>query len=127
MRTAVGGLRDLHRRAALCFAAVLAGYAVALVVIANDARTHAIGIGTLAILLPMLAVTMTTGSVNYDDITLAWTLAGLPDVDRLESDLAARDLPGAQPVAGRPRRSVRLESAVSTWNWSPAPPPRSSG
>ncbi|HKN99209.1 MAG TPA: ABC transporter ATP-binding protein [Pseudonocardiaceae bacterium] len=110
MRTAVGGLRDLHRRAALAFVAVLGGYAVALLVIADDARTHAIGVGTLAVLLPMLAVTMTTGSVNYDDITLAWTLAGLPDVDRLESDLVAQDLPGARPVAGRPRRSVRLEA-----------------
>jgi ATP-binding cassette subfamily B protein len=110
MRSAAGGLRDLHRRAGLCFVVVLAGYAVALAVIANDARTHTIGIGALAILLPMLSVTMTAGTVNYDDITLAWTLAGLPDVDRLESDLVAEDLPGAQAVAGRPLRSVRLES-----------------
>ncbi|HEX5117546.1 MAG TPA: ABC transporter ATP-binding protein [Pseudonocardiaceae bacterium] len=110
MRSAAGGLRDLHRRAGLCFVVVLAGYAVALAVIANDARTHAIGIGALAILLPMLSVTMTAGTVNYDDITLAWTLAGLPDVDRLESDLAAADLSGVQAVGGRPERSVRLES-----------------
>jgi ATP-binding cassette, subfamily B, bacterial len=110
MRTAVGGLRDLHRRAAICYVAVLAGYAVALTVIADDARTHAIGIGALAVLLPMLSVTMTTGSVNFDDITLAWTLAGLPDVDSLETDLAAEDLPGAQPVAGRPRHSVTLDA-----------------
>ncbi|HEX4258100.1 MAG TPA: ATP-binding cassette domain-containing protein, partial [Streptosporangiaceae bacterium] len=41
----------------------------------------------LAILIPMLAVTMSAGSISYGDITLAWALAGLPDADRLEQDL----------------------------------------
>jgi ATP-binding cassette, subfamily B, bacterial len=114
MRTASTGLRDLHRRALLCFLVVLAGYTVALVVLANDARTHAIGIGAVAIFLPMLSVTMTTGSVNYDDITLEWTQAGLPDVDTLESDLSTNrtELAGTTPVAGRPHESVRLENVV---------------
>lgn len=114
MRAASAGLRDLHRRALLCFLVVVAGYTVALVVLANDARTHVIGIGALAIFLPMLSVTMTTGSVNYDDITLAWTLAGLPDVDTLESDLgrSRTELAGATDVDGRPRESVRLENVL---------------
>jgi ATP-binding cassette subfamily B protein len=43
-----------------------------------------IGLRSLAILL---AVTMSAGSISLDDITLTWTLAGLPDVDRLERDL----------------------------------------
>ncbi len=109
MRAAAGGLRDLHRRAGLCFLVVLAGYCVAIAVIANDARTHVIGVGALAILLPMLSVTMSTGSVNSDDITLAWTLAGLPDVDRLEAELAVPDLAGAQDPTGMPKQAVRLE------------------
>jgi ATP-binding cassette subfamily B protein len=109
MRAAVGGLRDLHRRAGICGAVVLAGYAIALGVIAHDATSGEIGVGSLAVLLPMLSVTMTTGSVNTDDITLAWTLAGLPDVDRLESDLGGdADLAGTREVGGLPRQAVRL-------------------
>jgi ATP-binding cassette, subfamily B, bacterial len=83
----MAGLRGLRRRAAGCFAAVLAGYALALVTIAVSARDHEISLRQLAILLPMLAVTMALGSLSSDDITLAWTLAGLPDVAALEADL----------------------------------------
>jgi ATP-binding cassette subfamily B protein len=111
MRSASAGLKDLHRRALLCFLVVLAGYAVALVVLADDARAHTIGVGAVAIFLPMLSVTMTAGSVNADDITLAYTLAGLPDVDSLETELtsARTELTGSTDVADRPRESVRLE------------------
>ncbi|HVV21279.1 MAG TPA: ABC transporter ATP-binding protein, partial [Pseudonocardiaceae bacterium] len=111
MRGASAGLKDLHRRALLCFLVVVGGYVVALTVIAHDAQTHAIGVGALAVFLPMLSVTMTTGSVNTDDLTLAWTLAGLPDVDSLEAELvgARTDLAGTRDVAGRPREAVRLE------------------
>jgi ATP-binding cassette subfamily B protein len=38
-------------------------------------------------MLPMLAVTAAAGNVSLSDITLAWTLFGLPDADRLEADL----------------------------------------
>jgi ATP-binding cassette subfamily B protein len=111
MRGASAGLRDLHRRAAISFAVVIAGYSVALLVIAGDARSHVIGVGALAVLLPMLSVTMSTGSVNYDDITLAWTLAGLPDVDTLETELGsgATTLEGSTDATGLPRESVRLD------------------
>ena len=81
------GLRGLHRRAVGCLAAVLAGYALALYVISDAARTHQIGLRSMAIMLPMLAVTAAVGSVSYDDITLAQSLFGLPDADRLERDL----------------------------------------
>ena len=81
------GLRALHERAAACFAVVLAGYALALYVIAEAARTHQIGLRALAILLPMLAITAAVGSVSYDDVALAQSMFGLPDADRLEQDL----------------------------------------
>jgi ATP-binding cassette, subfamily B, bacterial len=111
MRGAVGGLRDLHRRAGLAFAAVVAGYSVALAVIAHDAASHAISIGSLAVLLPMLSVTMSAGSISYEDITLTWTLAGLPDVERLEGELDRGDtaLAGNRDVTGLPRDAVRLD------------------
>jgi ATP-binding cassette, subfamily B, bacterial len=117
------GLRDMHRRAAGCFAAVLAGYGLALFVITDAMRTHQIGLRSLAILLPMLAVSMAAGSISFDDITLAWTLAGLPDVNRLERQLTPsaagpqpQSSPAAEPtagvLAGLPRESVRFEAVT---------------
>jgi len=110
------GLRGLHQRAAACLLLVLAGYATALVVIADAARLHEIGLRSVAILLPMLAVTMSAGSVSFDDVTLAWTLSGLPDADRLESDLtegAATEVIAAEDSSpegnsSAPRESVRF-------------------
>jgi ABC-type multidrug transport system fused ATPase/permease subunit len=123
IRAGHAGLRDMHRRAAGCFAGVLAGYGLALLVITDAARTHQIGLRSLAILLPMLAVSMAAGSISFDDITLAWTLAGLPDVDHLEQELvpsaAGPELepsqaagPGAGIPAGLPRDRVRFEAVT---------------
>ncbi len=109
-------LRSLHRRAALCFLVVLAGYALTLAVINHDARAHEIGVRGLAILIPMLAVTTSAGSISYGDITLAWALSGLPDADRLEQDLTPADpaltsaaLTGARAVGDLPRHRVVLD------------------
>jgi ATP-binding cassette subfamily B protein len=105
------GLRDLHRRAALCWLVVLAGYVVALVTIGVAAHRHTIELRDLAILLPMLAVTMSTGSLSFDDITLVWALSGLPDVDGLEHDLAGsqRELAGTRDPDTITRASVHFE------------------
>ena len=121
IRAGHGGLRDMHRRAAGCFACVLGGYALALFVITDAARTHEIGLRSLAILLPMLAVSMAAGSISLDDITLAWTLAGLPDMDQLERQLVP-SAPGPGPQsslaadtgipAGLPRECVRFEAVT---------------
>jgi ATP-binding cassette, subfamily B, bacterial len=105
------GLRDLHRRAAVCFLGVLAVYALGLVTIVHGAQQHQISVRGLAILLPMLAVTMSAGSISFDDITLAWALAGLPDAGRLERDLT-RDgtgLAGTRDPGPMPERRIRLE------------------
>ena len=105
------GLRGLHKRAACCFTVVLAGYALALYTIADAARTHEIGLRAMAIMLPMLAVTMSAGNVSLDDITLARTLSSLPDADRLEHDLAPpSELDGAGDPGAAPRQAVRFES-----------------
>jgi ATP-binding cassette subfamily B protein len=92
----------------------LAGYLGALGMIAYEAHTGAISLRSLAILLPMLAVTMSAGNITFDDITLSWTLAGLPDVDRLESDLGAgiEALAGTGAVAGLPRHGIAFESVT---------------
>lgn len=107
------GLRGLHRRAVACFAVVVAGYALAVYVITDAVRTHQLGLLALVILLPMLAVAMSAGSVTYDDITLAWTLAGLPDADQLERDLVpGPELAGAKDPAGKPAKQVRFERVM---------------
>jgi ATP-binding cassette, subfamily B, bacterial len=114
VRSGTQGLRDLHRRALIAFVAVLVGYCGALSMIAYEAHTGAIGLRSLAILLPMLAVTMSAGNVTFDDITLSWTLAGLPDIDRLEHDLGAGStaLAGTRAVAGLPRHRVAFEGVT---------------
>ena len=104
------GLRGLHKRAAACFAVVLGGYVLAIAVITDAARTHEIGTRSLAIMLPMLAITAAAGNVSFDDITLAWTLFGLPDADRLERDLRSpSELDGSRDPGDAPRAAVRFE------------------
>ena len=97
------GLRSLHRRAGGAWLIVAAAMTAALVVIADDVHDHTIGVRTLAIILPMVAVTMSVGSISFDDITLAWTLTAIPDIDRLEAELSAPPQPpaGAEPAAAR--------------------------
>jgi ATP-binding cassette subfamily B protein len=107
----VGGLRSVHVRALLCWLVVAGGFALALADIAESARTGSIGLRSLAILLPMIAVTMSLGTVSLDDITLAWTLAGLPDVDRLEQELgtSVTGLDGLRSLDGRPAGRICFE------------------
>jgi ATP-binding cassette, subfamily B, bacterial len=104
------GLRGLHKRAAACFIVVTGGYAVAIAAITEAARTHEIGARSLAIILPMLAVTAAVGNVSMDDITLAWTLFGLPDADRLEQELRPpSELDGAADPGDKPQVAVKFE------------------
>jgi ATP-binding cassette, subfamily B, bacterial len=111
IRAAHAGLRGLHKRAAACFVLVTGGYALAIWTIADAARTHEIGPKSLAIMLPMLAITAAAGNVSMDDITLAWTLFGLPDADRLEEDLLPpSELDGSRDPGDAPRDAVRFES-----------------
>jgi ATP-binding cassette subfamily B protein len=110
IRAGHAGLRGLHKRAIACFVVVLGGYALAIWTITDAARTHAIGTRSMAIMLPMLAITAAAGNVSMDDITLAWTLFGLPDADRLEQDLRPpSELDGAQDPGGAPQTAIRFE------------------
>jgi len=110
IRAGHAGLRGLHKRAIACFVVVLGGYALAIWTITDAARTHEIGIRSMSIMLPMLAITAAAGNVSMDDITLAWTLFGLPDADRLEQDLRPpSELDGAQDPGGAPQTAVRFE------------------
>jgi ATP-binding cassette subfamily B protein len=111
IRAGRAGLQNLHRRAALSFLVVLAGYALSVYVVTDATRAHEIGLRSAAIMLPMLSVTMSVGSVSFGDISLAWTLTGLPDADRLEGDLAVVTQPEPPSSAGGPR-PIALEASV---------------
>jgi ATP-binding cassette, subfamily B, bacterial len=108
---AVPGLRTLHLRAVLGLAIVFCTYAGALVAIVVEAHLHELSLRSLAILFPMLAVTAAWGNISYDDIVLAWSLGGIPDVETLERRLddGERQLPGRAPADGVPTSCVRFE------------------
>jgi ATP-binding cassette subfamily B protein len=113
IRAGHAGLRGLHKRAAACFVVVTGGYALAIYTITDAARVHAVGTRSMSIMLPMLAITAAVGNVSMDDITLAWTLFGLPDADRLERDLriaVPSELDGSADPGDAPRTAVRFES-----------------
>jgi ATP-binding cassette subfamily B protein len=104
------GLRRLRLRAAACFTAVAGSYVLAFYTVVDAEQSHHISIGSLAILLPMLATAAAAGSVSFGDVIRAWTLAGLPDASRLLRDLSPpSELDGAADPAGAPRQSVRFE------------------
>ena len=110
IRAGHAGLRGLHRRAIACFVVVTGGYVLAIATIADAALTHQIGTRSMAIMLPMLAITAAAGNVSMDDITLAYTLFGLPDADRLERDLQPpTGLDGSKDPGDGPQTAVRFE------------------
>lgn len=77
---------------------VLFVYIGACAVIARSALDGDISLGRVAVLLPVLFMTMVMGGAKTEDITLEWGLAALPELDRLERDLVGRteDLSGTQ-------------------------------
>jgi ATP-binding cassette, subfamily B, bacterial len=109
IRTASAGLNDLHRRVVIGFLLVLGAYGLALWEIVRQALDGGLGIAALAILIPMLAVTSSAGSISFDDITLTWALGAIPDVESLEAELGADELPGTDALGARPLRSIRFE------------------
>jgi ATP-binding cassette, subfamily B, bacterial len=104
-------LRRLDRKVLLLSVPVLAAYAAACGYLGLAAYDRQVGLGTLAIMLPMLAATYTVGDISWDDVDLAWMVQGLPRIGQLEATLAPAgpDLSGSVPAAGRPDREVRFE------------------
>jgi hypothetical protein len=56
---------------------VLAAFAGAAGYLGPAACHRQISLGTLAIMLPMLAATTPLGDISWDDVALAWMLQGL--------------------------------------------------
>lgn len=104
-------LRRLDRAVLMLSAPVFAVYAAASAYLGYAAYHHQIGLGTLAVMLPMLAATTPVGDISWDDVGLAYMIQGLPKARQLEAELAPSlpDLSGSLPAAGLPAREVRFE------------------
>jgi ATP-binding cassette subfamily B protein len=100
------------RNLAMIFAiAVAAMYVAGAGILALAAWHHDIGLGTIAVMLPMLPSTMQVGGVSAADVTLENMLASVPDLDELLTRLRAStaERSGAS-AAGMPARGIRFES-----------------
>lgn len=89
----------LLRHRVLGFAVVVAAmYAVGAGALALAAYRHEIGLGTLAVMLPMLPSTMQAGGVSAADVSLEQMLAAVPDLDEVLTGLAPREALAAAPA-----------------------------
>ena len=103
-------LRRLDRKVAVLSVPVLAAFALACGYLGLAAYHRQIGLGTLAVMLPMLAATTPVGDISWDDVDLAFMVQGLPRAAKLEAELApGHDMSGTAPAAGLPTRDIRFE------------------
>jgi ATP-binding cassette subfamily B protein len=104
-------MRHFRNRALLFSVVVAAMYVAGAGLLAVAAWHHDIGLGTVAVMLPMLPSTMQVGGVSAADVTLESMLASVPDVDELVTRLRApATASGAGSAADRPARGIRFEA-----------------
>src|SRR5579871_4252860 len=103
--------RKRFRRVTLAVGgAILAAYALACGLLGYDAFHREISLGTLAVMLPMLGMTMTI-AISGDDLPLEIMVGALPDITELEARLAAGTpaWSGTLPPGDRPVGGIRFE------------------
>jgi ATP-binding cassette, subfamily B, bacterial len=105
---------QLNRRV-LAFGGLIALlYAAGAAALGLAAYRQEISLGTLAVMLPMMAMTMQVGGVTGADVSLEQMLAAVPDLDRITGSLSAlaagRGPAGGRPAAGHPAHGIRLEA-----------------
>jgi ATP-binding cassette subfamily B protein len=104
-------MRRFSDRAVLFGIGVAAMYVAGAGILATTAWHHDIGLGTIAVMLPMLPSTMQVGGVSAADVTLEAMLASVPDLDELVSRLTEVTAgTGGDSATGKPARSIRFES-----------------
>jgi ATP-binding cassette, subfamily B, bacterial len=103
-------LRELDRTVGWLSVPVFAVFAGAASYLGYTAYHYEITLGTLAVMLAMLAATTSFGDISWNDVALSWMLQGLPRVGRLEAELTPPDgdLTGGQAATGLPAREVRF-------------------
>ena len=105
-----GVLHRLDRKVIMLSVPVLAAFAAGCGYLGLAAYHRQIGLGTLAVMLPMLAATTPVGDISWDDVDLAFMVAGLPQADKLEAELTpGDDMSGRAPASGMPARDIRFE------------------
>ncbi|HWN63439.1 MAG TPA: ABC transporter ATP-binding protein [Streptosporangiaceae bacterium] len=102
-------LRRLDRAVLFLSLPVLLAFGVSCGYLGLVAYRGEISLGTLAVMLPMLAATTPLGDISWDDVALSWMIQGLPRARDLETALAAPGLAGSLPAAGLPASEVRFE------------------
>jgi len=106
-------MRRFRNRALLFAVVVAAMYVAGAGLLAVTAWHHDIGLGTVAVMLPMLPSTMQVGGVSAADVTLESMLASVPDLDELVTRLRAPIADsGAGSAAGLPVRGIRFEAVL---------------
>jgi ATP-binding cassette subfamily B protein len=107
----------LLRHQVLGFTVVVAAmYAVGAGALALAAYRHEIGLGTLAVMLPMLPSTMQAGGVSAADVSLEQMLAAVPDLDEVLTGLAPRRALAAAPAKlAAAGHTIRFEDVSYTY------------
>ena len=85
----VGGAAAAGPRGAFLSLPVLLAFGVSCGYLGLAAYRGEIGLGTLAVMLPMLAATTPLGDISWDDVALSWMMQGLPRARELETALLA--------------------------------------
>jgi ATP-binding cassette, subfamily B, bacterial len=111
-----GELHRLSLQLAWLSLAVLAAFALAAGAVGHAALHHAVGLRTLATVLPMLPASLGVGTISMADIRVEQMLTAVPDLDRLLADLAppADHVAGPAHAAGRGRSPVGLPERAIT-------------
>jgi ATP-binding cassette subfamily B protein len=99
------------RNVALLSLPVFGTFAAACGYLAYAGFHHEVSLGTLAVMLPMLAASSQLGELTWDDVALSWQMAGLPRIAGLERALSggASELTGTRSASGLPAGEVRFE------------------
>jgi ATP-binding cassette, subfamily B, bacterial len=95
---------------------VVAMYTAGAGALAYAAYHGEIGIGTLAVMLPMLPTTMQAGGVSAADVTLEQMLAAVPDLDAVLTGLTpVAALPPGDPPAASAGHTIWFEDVSYTY------------
>ena len=107
-------LARLHRAVLVIGWAVLLLYLGGAWVIGDAALHHAISLQVMTVMLLMLIMSASAGTITFADIGLEFMVSALPDLHGLEAQLGAltSSLDGTRPASALPAGEVRFEGVT---------------